>query len=101
MKRYICIEKIGIVTSGLPAASIEEHVAGTLNEDGHSLPIEYSIEGYIYGDITVGETVTIDRKVRNGIKVDGFFETTVVTEVGKGYFKTKNSVYTYKFVVDN
>ena len=96
--KQIYIEKLAEVTGGLPAIKMEEHIAGESQGDNYSIPIEYNLEGYLLYEIEVGKNVFIDRTKRNGVEVRGVFTTSRVTEVGASYFKTQNSVYSYKFL---
>ena len=99
MSKQIYIEKLAEVTGGLPARSMDEHIMGKPNDNYTSIPIEYNIEGYLlHNNIVVGHRVFIDRTNRNGVEVRGVFTTSRVTEVGASYFKTENSVYSYKFL---
>ena len=99
MNKLIYIEKLAEVEGGLPARSMEEHNMGKPNDYCYSsIPIEYNVEGYLLYEIEVGKNVFIDRIKRNGVEVRGVFTTSRVTEVGDKYFKTQNSVYSYKFL---
>ena len=98
MNKQIYIEKLAEVTGGLPAIKMEEHIAGESQGDNYSIPVEYNLEGYLLYEIEVGKNVFIDRTKRNGVDVRGVFTTSRVTEVGDKYFKTQNSVYSYKFL---
>ena len=98
MNKQIYIEKLAEVTGGLPAIKMEEHIAGESQGDNYSIPVEYNLEGYLLYEIEVGKNVFIDRTKRNGVEVRGVFTTSRVTEVGDKYFKTQNSVYSYKFL---
>lgn len=98
MNKQIYIEKLAEVTGGLPAIKMEEHIAGESQGDNYSIPIEYNLEGYLLYEIEVGKNVFIDRTNRNGVDVRGVFTTSRVTEVGDNYFKTQNSLYSYKFL---
>jgi hypothetical protein len=49
-------------------------------------------------DIEVGKPVVVGRTKRNGVDAYGMFTTSRVTEVGDNYFKTQNSVYSYKYL---
>jgi hypothetical protein len=97
--KKIYIEKLAEVPGGLPARSMDEHIMGKPNYDNYSsIPIEYNLEGILPFPIQVGESVTVQRTKRNGIEAYGVFSTSRVTEVGNNYFKTQNSVYSYKFL---
>jgi hypothetical protein len=77
---------------------MEEHIDGQYQGDSHSIPVEYNLEGILSFPIQVGESVIVQRTKRNGVEAYGMFSTSRVTEVGNNYFKTKNSVYSYKFI---
>lgn len=97
--RMIYIEKLAEVPGGLPARNMDEHIMGKPNYDNYSsIPIEYNLEGVLSYDIEVGKPVVVGRTKRNGVEAYGVFSTSRVTEVGNNYFKTQNSVYSYKFL---
>ena len=96
--KKIYIEKLAEVLGGLPARSMEEHIDGQYQGDSHSIPVEYNLEGILSFPIQVGESVIVQRTKRNGVEAYGMFSTSRVTEVGNNYFKTQNSVYSYKFL---
>jgi hypothetical protein len=96
--KKIYIEKLAEVSGGLPARSMEEHIMGKPNDNYSSIPVEYNLEGILPFPIQVGESVTVQRTKRNGVEAYGVFSTSRVTEVGNNYFKTQNSVYSYKFL---
>jgi hypothetical protein len=56
------------------------------------------LEGVLSYDIEVGKSVVVGRTKRNGVEAYGVFSTSTVTEVGDKYFKTRNSLYLYKFL---
>ena len=94
----IYIEKLAEVSGGLPARNKEEYIDGQYHDESHSIPIEYNLEGVLSYDIEVGKSVVVGRTKRNGVEDYGVFSTSRVTEVGNNYFKTQNSVYSYKFL---
>ena len=96
--KQIYIEKLAEVPGGLPAIKMEEHIAGESQGDNYSIPVEYNLEGSLIYDIELGKNVIVERTKRNGEEVCGMFTTSRVTEVGDKYFKTQNSVYSYKFL---
>ena len=96
--KQIYIEKLAEVPGGLPAIKMEEHIAGESQGNNYSIPVEYNLEGSLIYDIEVGKNVIVERTKRNGEEVCGMFTTSRVTEVGDKYFKTQNSVYSYKFL---
>ena len=97
--KKIYIEKLAEVPGGLPARSMDEHIMGKPNYDNYSsIPIEYNLEGVLSYDIEVGKSVVVGRTKRNGVEAYGVFSTSTITEVGNNYFKTRNSIYLYKFL---
>ena len=96
--KNIYIEMLAEVPGGLPAIKMEEHIAGESQGNNYSIPVEYNLEGSLIYDIEVGKNVIVERTKRNGEEVCGMFTTSRVTEVGASYFKTQNSVYSYKFL---
>ncbi len=96
--KKIYIEKLAEVSGGLPARNKEEYIDGQYQGESHSIPVEYNLEGILSFPIEVGESVIVQRTKRNGVEAYGMFSTSRVTEVGDNYFKTKNSVYSYKFL---
>jgi hypothetical protein len=96
--KKIYIEKLAEVSGGLPARNKEEYIDGQYQGESHSIPVEYNLEGNLVYDIEVGHVVIVERTKRNGVEAYGMFSTSRVTEVGNNYFKTKNSVYSYKFL---
>ena len=96
--KNIYIEKLSEVTGGLPAIKMEEHIDGESQGNNYSVPVEYNLEGSLIYDIEVGKNVIVERIKRNGVEVRGLFTTSRVTEVGNNYFKTQNSLYSYKFL---
>jgi hypothetical protein len=96
--KNIYIEKLSEVTGGLPAIKMEDHIAGESQGNNYSVPVEYNLESSLIYDIEVGKNVIVERIKRNGVEVRGLFTTSRVTEVGNNYFKTQNSLYSYKFL---
>ena len=97
--KQIYIEKLAEVPGGLPARNMDEHIMGEPPTDNYnSIPIEYNLDGVLSYDIEVGKPVVVGRTKRNGVEAYGVFTTSRVTEVGDKYFKTQNSVYSYKFL---
>lgn len=89
----ITIKKIAAVPGGIEARLAENHIAGTVQVDGLSLPVEYEIEGELAAPIEVGKSVLVFRDKRNGKKADGIFQSTTVLEVSPQGFRTRNSIY--------
>lgn len=98
----IKIEKIAENPTGLPANPRSAHVDGQIQNENFSLPFEYTIEGELLSDTAfpIGTCVHVLRDKRNGMEVLGEFLTSPIVEVTETQFKTRNSVYNYKFLVD-
>lgn len=63
------------------------------SSDTNSLPVGYTVEGWLVSPPTVDGQVVVLRCMRNGVACLGVFGTTRVTKVMAGYFWTENSVY--------
>jgi len=94
----IRIEKIAEAQGGLPANDRQLHIDGQEQDGNVSLPLEYTIEGNLIGEMEIGEPVIVARDTRNGVKVSGMFTTSPVQEINGRTFKTRNSVYHFKFL---
>lgn len=92
----IKITKRAEVTGGFPAASNDEYVPGSGGVEGKSIPVDYWLTGTLIGNIVVGQGVNVARDSRNGVKCDGWFQSSPVTEVTDKTFRTANSVYDYE-----
>jgi hypothetical protein len=87
------------------AKTIEEYGASvwgtlfSLCEDHASPPVDYWLAGDIIGEVLVGQSLTMYRHVRNGVKIEGWFQTSPVREIIKNSeneligISTGNSVY--------
>ena len=95
--KYVKIIKIGeAVNPDNPAHPLGAFPFGQPTPDGYSIPVDYWVEGWIPDrGPKVGEILTMDREIRNGVEAMGLFETTPVVEVSPDglSFRTKNSVY--------
>lgn len=59
----------------------------------HSLPVRYSLKGILLEGPQIGRPVKIYRLERNGIQVDGYYESTPVIRLTADGFVTQNSCY--------
>ena len=86
------------------ASSIEEY-RNSLSDGKFSPPIEYYIEGEPLCFPNKGECFAMSRDNRNGVKIFGFFTSTMVVDVSEGedftLFSTENSIYKLGKLVDN
>lgn len=82
------------------AGNWETFTPGVYNPTA-SLPVDYEILGFLVEDIRVGKPVILLRVARNGVRVLGYYQSTIVLELrGDGYV-TKNSVYSVKIIDAN
>lgn len=102
-KPYVKISKIGIAANALyPTPAVEEYIPGEDN-GAVSLPVSYTVEGYLVSPIKKTQHITVQREKRNGISVAGFFSTSEVEKLTKindtNYVvETLNSVYTVEYL---
>ncbi len=90
---YVQIRKVDKQKNPVvPTPKASDFVCGQDNGEV-SLPLEYKIEGWLLNKIEVGKQVRVHRLIRNGIKAEGYFETSPVTKVSEFGFETANSVY--------
>lgn len=94
----IKISKVSEVKGGYAAISNTQHIPGTIQPKGYSIPMEYTVEGQLLAPIEIGKGVSVLRTKRNGVEMTGFFGTSPVTEITKDTFKTQNSVYKYEYI---
>lgn len=87
------ITKVSSVESPLfPTPNMSEYKLGEINESV-SLPVEYTIEGELIGEIEVGFPVTVSRTKRNEVVCAGLFQTSSVVSISENGFRTLNSNY--------
>lgn len=98
--KRIRIKKLAEVSGGSPARAMAEHIPGSAQEDGKSIPVDYEIEGLLLTDICVGTSVRVARDKRNGVPANGLFMTSPVTHhcPDCGTFQTRNSRYRFEYL---
>jgi hypothetical protein len=104
------ITKIKIVENPLAetAKSVEDYresllsdfLSPSMNVNHLSPSIDYWVIGEILQQPIVGKSLIMDRWIRNGVPARGRFQTTEITELFEGGFKTMNSVYKIEEVTD-
>lgn len=57
----------------------------------------YWIVGEVLFDLELGEQLHVLRWIHNGVSAYGSFDTSPVVDVGKGWFRTKNSRYIWNY----
>ena len=94
---YVKIVKLGPVEDPyVDTPTTEEYEQ---NKIGKTIPTDYTLEGYLAGNSpTLGYRVVVDRRIRNGVKIRGYFQTSVVKKIveespERVVFETENSRY--------
>ena len=89
----VIIKKLSATGNPLvPTPPMEGYVAGQDNGPV-SLPVEYTLKGILLKDVEVGHSVEVWRGERNGVVMQGYFNTSPVVKVEDNKFHTQNSVY--------
>src|SRR5687767_9948970 len=92
--RYVSVMKVD--TSDVPVAEagdLRTYYFGQINP-GRTLPINYSLEGWLVAPPKIGAPVQVLRTARNGISIPGIFSSTPVVAIpNEGEFHTANSKY--------
>lgn len=78
------------------AASWDEYKLSTSN-DNLSLPSGYILTGFLIDQPKVGRCLRVLRDCRNGIMVDGIFESSPVTFIAGCEVTTENSIYRLRY----
>jgi len=98
MQKY---EKVGEPIANTP--DWDDHNEGQFNPN-QSLPVSYSLRGYVMGDIEEGVPITVRRYQRNNTRKQGITTTSKVQSINDyGHFlevKTQNSLYKIKLIDD-
>jgi hypothetical protein len=97
--KYIKLTKISAVENPeYKTPSFDEYNRKKDTNERMSIPVEYTVEGYLKEDVEVGEHVVIERIKRNGLKCFGIMTTSPVTEITDDGFKTLNSIYKLELI---
>lgn len=75
-----------------PTPKMDNYIFGQYN-GAVSLPVEYEVIGTLCCTPKIDFPIIIERKIRNGIKVDGFFSSSIVKKIEENKFYTCNSIY--------
>lgn len=102
MNEYVRITKISAEEKPYaPTPDMSDYKAGEQNS-GVSLPVKYTLTGYLRNDVEVGERLVVARDTRNGVKMQGIFSTSPVQDIelfpGGMLFHTENSVYRLEWI---
>ncbi len=72
-----------------------------------SPPVDYFLEGHLIGTVTVGESLEVNRYMRNDELIPGYFQSSKITAMrrdekqGMKYIlETMNSVYSLEYLPD-
>ena len=103
---HVELTKINVVSDPECATALkEEYIQGGDNDK--SPFIDYTLKGHLLGGLEEGKRIAIARYERNGIKVDGFFQSSKVDKIERAFpacaksevtLHTKNSVYLLKYL---
>ena len=98
-KQYVRLKKLSVCSDPvLPSGDWETYVVGKDVENiGVSLPVEYTIEGYLVR-LEVGYPLIIKRTRRNGIDVEGDFSSSVIMGIEGNKIETMNSIYLIEYL---
>lgn len=100
--KFVRLKKLSAAMN--PAAPTPEMANYKAGEDNGevSLPVEYTVEGYLAKEVIVGEGLLIDRISRNGIMSKGITNTSPVVKqellANGATIYTTNSVYLLEVV---
>ena len=75
----------------------EDYISGQDNGDV-SIPIEYEITGNILMEPKMSERIIVYRETRNGVKVDGLFQSSGIQKIEDDLIHTHNSVYKIEYI---
>lgn len=91
---YVRIKKLRSVKQPVaPPGDSPTHPAGQFQNKMGSLPVGYTVEGWLVSPPAVGGRVVLLRLVRNGLRRPGVFWSSCVTMVRRTCFHTLNLVY--------
>jgi len=89
---YVKITKIAAVENPRhETAKPEEYFYG--EDNVLSPPVEYWITGKLLREPVVGEDISAIRDSRNGVKIGGFFTSSIIVKIEGNKYYTLNSVY--------
>jgi hypothetical protein len=91
---FVSLEKVDATKNPVSAPTPwEEWILGSLKNQA-SLPISYTLKGYLVNPVRLGRPIQVLRIERNGVKKLGIFCSTPVVELGDhGVVETYNSIY--------
>ena len=95
--RFVRLLKVAAVPNpSAPTMEASDYNYGAPNLEG-SLPVNYTIDGWLLGLPQTGEPVRVLRVARGGVVLPGIYSSTKVVDVpGDGVFLTMNSVYHWR-----
>jgi len=75
------------------AVTHDEYRESLISNVDISPNVDYWVIGEILSGPTIGESLRMFRRIRNGVELPGIFTTSPVTEITANGFKTLNSKY--------
>lgn len=102
MNEHVKISKVGTEDNPVfPTSDMADYKAGEVNL-GVSVPVNYTITGWLNSDVEIGASVIVKRDTRNGVAMSGVFNTSPVKKIeffpGGLLFHTENSVYQLEWI---
>jgi hypothetical protein len=94
--RYVRLTKLCQVDNPeLPAEPWETHVPGVAPADGKTVPVSYSVIGWLTEEPTnvIGGRFIMLREWRNGVQRRGIFESGIITAATCDSFATVNGIW--------
>jgi hypothetical protein len=89
---YVRIEKLRSAPGGIPACPLPNYAPGVWG-GLLTLPVAYTMEGFLLEDLKKDGVIRLDRRVRHGVRVRDAFVSTRVCSLCAGEVTTFNSIY--------
>ncbi len=89
---YVRIVKLRTAPGGIPACPLPHYAPGVWG-GLLTLPISYTMEGYLLQDLRKGGVIHLDRHVRQGVRARGCFISTRICSISADVVTSLNSVY--------
>lgn len=92
-QRVRVIKRSACASAIVGPSSWNDWIPGSWDNQG-GIPIDYEIEGILLEPIEVHGNLFVARHLRNGVRADGFFVSTMIVELDSpDRIVTRNSIY--------
>lgn len=85
-----------------PDVLLDDFTPGSYNNGLHSVPVDYTIEGFLCGDIEIDKPLSVRRTMRNGVRMFGHLTTSYIKAIIPSdnglVLETENSVYRLEWI---